>query len=441
MFEFDLSRRGFLGDVAAAAAAFSAGMAAVGRAAEKAAPKSLRTVRFGFIGTGSQGCFDLKQALKNPACECVAICDINPASLVKGAKIAKGARQYADYHEMLDKEKDMEAVAIAVPLFAHASITVDALDAGKHVFCEKALAHTIEQCKAVCAKAKATGKFVQVGHQRRYSPLYAHAAALIKKDKVLGQLTTLRAYWHRNRDWARPLPKDPPKIDFKKWGYGSLDELVNWRLYTQYSGGLMAELAGHQLDVVNWMLGMTPIRVCGIGGLDWYDWAKHGRDVYDNVQCVFEYPGGLKLIYSSIATNEYDGYGEAFMGREGTLVLERSTNGLLFRERKALQQEWMKKADKTKVGGKSAITLDAGATAQTGMAAKQKGGKAMARKKRSHREDYRDEFASFFNCLRTAKRPFCSETEGMESAVTIIKANEAMRQRKVIELPKELYKI
>ena len=441
MLHGNVSRRGFLGDVAAAAAAFSAGMAAVGRAQEKKEAKDLRPVKFAFIGTGSQGCFDLKQALKNPACQCVAVCDINPANLAAGAAAAKADRTYADYHEMLAKEKDVEAVAIAVPLWAHAQITLDCLDAGKHVFCEKALAHSVDQCKAVCRKAKATGKFVQVGHQRRYSPLYGHAAKLIKKDKVLGQLTTMRAYWHRNRDWARPLPKDPPKADYKKWGYDTPDQLINWRLYTKYSGGLMAELAGHQLDVVNWMIEMTPVRIVGIGGLDWYDWAKHGRDVYDNVQCVFEYPGGIKLVYSSIATNEYDGYGEEFMGRDGTLIVERCTNGLLYRERRAVAQEWMKKADKTKVGKKSAITLDAGATAQTGMGGKQTGGKAMTKKKRSHREDYVDEFASFFDCIRTGKRPFCSEIEGMQSAVTIIKANEAMRTNASVELTPDLYKI
>jgi len=437
MWEKDVDRREFLGEVAAAAAAFSVGLAAGGLAAQKAQPKDPRPIKFGVIGTGAQGRFDLKQALRNPACECVAAADINPVNLAAGLKLcAKGARSYSDYREMLGKEKDLEAVLIAVPLSAHAQIALDALDAGKHVFVEKALAHTLEQCRAVCKKAKATGKWVQVGHQRRYNPLYAHAMKLIKKEKVLGQVTTIRAQWHRNGSWRRAVPRSAPGIDFNKWGYQDLEHLINWRLYQKHSGGLMAELGGHQIDVVNWLLGMTPIRVAGIGGLDWY---KDGRDVFDNVQCVFDYPGGIKMVYTSICTNAHDGYGEQIMGNGGTLVmLPRS--GLLFRERNAREVDWMKVADKTKVGGKSAISLDTAATAQKGMEGKKTAGKKMTGKKRSHRDDYRDEFASFFDCIRSNKRPLCSEVEGMESAVTVIMANRAMRQNATIELKPELFK-
>ena len=434
-----MDRRGFLGEVAAATAAFSVGMNAIGHAAEKAADaKNLRPIKLAWVGTGAQGRYDLRNALRNPACECVAAADINPANLAAGLKLcAKGARGYDDYRKMLDKEKDIDAVCIAVPLFAHAPVTIAALEAGKHVFCEKALAHTVEQCQAVCKAAKATGKFVQVGHQRRYNPLYHHAMNLIAKDKVLGKVTTIRAQWHRNGSWRRPVPKTAPKIDLAKWGYKDLEHLINWRLYQEYSGGLMAELGGHQIDVVNWLLGMVPSRVTGIGGTDWW---KDGRDVFDNVQCIYEYPGGIKMVYTSICTNAYDGFGEQIMGDAGTLLMLPGT-GMLFRERKAVDLEWMKKANKTKVKGKSAITLDTGATAQSGMGGKATGGKKMKGKKRSHADDYRDEFASFFDCVRTGKRPFCSEVEGMESAVTVAMSNKAMRENTSIELKPELYRI
>ncbi len=436
MFERSMDRRGFLGDVAAAAAAFSVGMAA-SRAADAPA-KDLRTVKFGFIGTGAQGRFDMKQALRNEGCECIAVADINPANREAGRAVAgEKARAYTDYREMLDKEKGLEAVVIAVPLFAHAPITLDALDAGKHVFCEKALAHTLEQCQAVCRKAKATGRWVQVGHQRRYSPLYRHAMKLMQKDKALGELTTIRAQWHRNGSWRRAVPTDAPAFDVGKWGYDSLEHLINWRLYPKYSGGLMAELGGHQIDVVNWVLGMVPCRVTGIGGLDWWE---DGREIFDNVQCIFDYPNGIKFVYSSICTNAHDGYGEEFMGRLGTMIVEASRSGFLFQEKNAADLEWMKKADRTKVGKKKAITLDTGATAQTGMAAKQTEGKAVAAKKRHPFDDYRDELAHFFDCIRTGKRPFCTEIEGMESAVTVIMANKAMRENASIELKPEIYK-
>ncbi|MFW6162819.1 MAG: Gfo/Idh/MocA family protein [Planctomycetota bacterium] len=440
-----MDRRRFLGDAAAAAAAFSVGMAASGAAEAPAEGEDKRPVKFGFIGTGAQGRFDMKQALRNEACECIAVADINPVNRQLGVKTAGGkARGYADYREMLDKEKDLEAVVIAVPLFAHAPIVLDALDAGKRVFSEKALAHTVEQCQAVCRKAKDKGSWVQVGHQRRYSPFYGHAMKLMRKDKALGAITTVQAHWHRNGPWRRAVPKDPPAIDFKKWGYESLEHLINWRLYTDYSGGLMAELGGHQLDIINWLLDMVPTRVTGIGGTDWYD---DGREVFDNVQCVFEYPNGIKFIYSSICTNAYHGFGEEFLGRDGTLLIEgvgRHYNGYLFRERRAADLEWMKEAKKSKVGGKKAITLDTGATAQTGMKGKQKEGKAMGskgKKKRSRFDNYRDEFAAFFDSCRTGKRPFCSEIEGMESAVTVIMANRAMRENTSLEIKPEIFQV
>jgi len=89
-------------------------------------------------------------------------------------------------------------------------------------------------------------------------------------------------------------------------------------MYREYSCGLMAELGSHQLDVANWVLGARPIKVAGFGGIDYW---KDGRETYDNVHLVYEYPDGVRMLYSSIATNAHFGSSEQIMGDKGTVVL------------------------------------------------------------------------------------------------------------------------
>ncbi len=144
-----------------------------------------------------------------------------------------------------------------------------------------------------------------MGLQRRYSKFYQLAKQLVDKG-VLGNVTHIHAQWHRNPGWVMN-------------GF-------NWRLYKQFSGGLAAELASHQLDVADWIFGSAPEYVIGVGGLDtWHD----GRDVLDNIQLIYKYPKNQKVVYSSITTNAHMPYlnstrpefGECIMGTAGTLEM------------------------------------------------------------------------------------------------------------------------
>jgi predicted dehydrogenase len=146
---------------------------------------------------------------------------------------------------------------------------------------------------------------LQVGLQRRYSRFYQIAKAMVDKG-LLGNVTHVHAQWHRNPGWVMR-------------GF-------NWRLYREYSGGLTAELASHQIDIADWMFGATPEYVIGVGGLDTW---KDGRDVYDNIQLIYKYPNNQKLVYSSITTNSHMPYlgatrpefGEIIMGTGGSLEI------------------------------------------------------------------------------------------------------------------------
>ena len=193
-------------------------------------------------------------------------------------------------------------VVIALPLWLHAPVAIEAMKAGKHVFCEKLMAHSVGECKEMVRVAHETNRLLAIGHQRHYSALYDNANYLVQNGH-LGEIRHIRALWHRNKAtpdarqgqgrqvplrrerrprlrpatrpgtsstttrWKPPIPTDDTNVDFKKYGYKSLEELVRWRLYNRTGAGLMAELGSHQLDACSIFLGKEhPLAVTGIGG-------------------------------------------------------------------------------------------------------------------------------------------------------------------------------
>jgi predicted dehydrogenase len=360
-----VSRRAFLKTAAAAPAlgAFYFGY-------EKLKGKP---VKVGFIGTGKEGGVLLTQHPPEYM-EIVGIADLRPSNLkvaltgegnddrvglIKklGHKTATQIKQYADHHELL-KDPDIEAVVIAVPLNVHASITIDALNAGKHVLCEKLMAYNITECKEMIRVAKKANRLLAVGHQRHYSVLYDNANDLVKQG-VLGDIKFIRASWHRNNSfpnidsWVKPvLADDKEKLADRvsQYGFDSLEQLVNWRLYNKTGGGLMAELGSHQMDACSIFLGKVhPLAVQGYGGRNFYhvkgvgskDKQNDPREIDDHVYVTLEFPGRhydedkndiVIVTYSSMNTNSMEPYGETIYGSRGTLVTEMEQKMMLYKE-------------------------------------------------------------------------------------------------------------
>jgi predicted dehydrogenase len=281
------------------------------------------TVQYGFIGTGSRGQYLLQHLKGVDNGTCVAVCDVYQPAMAKAADIiGTKPKQFKDYRELLS-DKAVDAVLIATPLYMHFPATRDALDAGKHVFCEKSLVFKPEEIHALRALAHSKPKQVlQVGLQRRYSKFYQTAKQMIDKG-MLGTVTHIRGQWHRNTfakdPWNKPVPPD------------RTDKEVNWRKYREFSGGLTAELGSHQIDVADWMFGATPEFVVGVGGTDYI---KDGRDIFDNIQLIFKYPKGQKLHYTSLTTNKHlplfnserTEFGEVIMGTQGTIHITVGTD-------------------------------------------------------------------------------------------------------------------
>jgi predicted dehydrogenase len=249
---------------------------------------------------------------------CVALCDIQPEQLKKGvAAIGNNPKTYSDYRELLDR-KDVEAVFVLTPLFVHFPLTRDALDAGKHVFCEKCLVFKPEEVHAMRAIAAAhPNQVLQTGLQRRSSYFYQTVKQMVDKG-ILGDVHHIHAQWHRN------MINTPSSLWTMKPGGES--NINNWRVFRSMSGGLTAELTSHQVDVADWMFGSTPDFVMGLGSLDTL---KDGRNVWDNIQLTYRYPKGQKLTYSSISTNSFSPYfngqrtemAECIMGTDGTIEI------------------------------------------------------------------------------------------------------------------------
>jgi len=170
---------------------------------------SMRPVRAGIIGIGGQGGVLLENAPPSHI-QIKAVCDIFPANRERALKIAQErhdpeAKAYEDYRELLER-RDLEAVIIATPLWQHAPMSIDALNAGKHVFCEKNMAKGIDECRQMLEAARSAGKNLQIGHQRTYNPLYHEAKELIDAGTI-GDVYHVRTLWHRNGDWRRKVPE------------------------------------------------------------------------------------------------------------------------------------------------------------------------------------------------------------------------------------------
>jgi len=469
-----------------------------------------RPVRAAIIGTGNEGCQAMIRDHNRDYLDYIRVCDARPSQLERAKKEFGTHKQYtaADLkamkwsHEIKDVmgDPDVELVVIALPLWLHAPIAIEAMKAGKHVFCEKLMAHNVSQCKEMCKTAREANRLLAIGHQRHYSVLYDNANELVKAG-MLGDIRHIRALWHRNngqpqiaknrdgtlqyddqgnpvyvRDdaghivyfdgWKPPIPPEDKGINFDKYGYKSLDEMIRWRLYNRTGAGLMAELGSHQLDACSIFLGKKhPLAVTGIGGTFFY---QDGREVDDHVFVNFEFPVNLDddhkpvgnerviVTYSSINTNGFEKYGEELMGTKGTMIVEEERDLYLFNETDRnrpsagvgpLTSYTIEKSG----GGKAALETSPSAAGPT--AAASLGGLATANISRG----YREELEHFAYCIRKgnasdfhapaklsredleknagarALLPRCRGEVALADAVIALTSNLAMRQKRRID--------
>lgn len=272
-------------------------------------------LHLGIIGPGSRGRFLMSFLCDNPKVEIVAIADLYQPSVDEALKMVPKAKVYHDYRQLLD-DKNVEAVLVATPLPTHCQIVLDAFDAGKHVYCEKTIGYTMDECKRMYDKHLQTGLIFFTGQQRLFDPRYIKAMKMVH-DGVFGDITQVRAWWNRNNDWRREVPSKQIKLLNGSTVDG--EHYINWRLYNATSHGLMTELACHQLQVGTWAMGKLPKKVMGDGALTFW---KDGREVFDNIQTIYVFDDGRKMSWGSDIANKKYGLEEQILGSKGTVEPE-----------------------------------------------------------------------------------------------------------------------
>lgn len=438
-----IDRRKFLG-VAAAGVGLLLTQKQRGVAAPPARVSS-DEVNIALLGAGAQGLVLMNSCLKIPNVRFRAVCDIWEAYNLRRAqrmldKFGQKVNAYLDYRKMLAKEKSLDAVLIATPDFWHADQTVDSLREGLHVYCEKEMSNTLEGARRIVRAARRSGKLLQVGHQRRSNPRYLHCyRKLLEEAKLLGRITMVNGQWNRSVQPDNGWPKGSA-IDaavLKAYGYRSMHEFRNWRWFRRLGGGPVVDLGSHQLDIYNWFLDSRPKSVVASGGIDYYDRKTH--EWFDNVLATFEYEtprGKVRAFYQTISTNSNQGYSESFMGDQGTLIIsESSSRGAAYREPTA--PEWDKWVSLGYLKAPAAEPQKPQADSVLDVR------ETLAPPSYELPVKFDDPYhkphlENFFNAIRGKEKLNCSADLGYETAVTVLKVNEAVESgRKILIDPRE----
>ena len=439
-----IDRRKFLGYAAAA----GAGLLLTRRGAEGAQGKrkgSADEIRIALIGAGAQGQVLMNSCLKIPGVRFQAVCDIWEAYNLRRAqrmleKFGQTVTAYEDYRQMLEKEKGLDAVLIATPDFWHAPQTVDCLSAGLHVYCEKEMSNTLEGARRMLRAARETGNLLQIGHQRRSNPRYLHCyRKLIREAAILGRMTTVNGQWNRSVQPDNGWPKGAV-IDgaiLRKYGFRTMAEFRNWRWYRHLGGGPVVDLGSHQIDIYNWFLDATPATIIASGGTDYYDKATH--EWFDSVLATLEYEtrtGKVRAFYQTISTNSNQGYFESFMGDQGTLVISESAGrGAAYREPAA--PDWDKWVSLGYLNAPAAEAkkpqTDAVLDVRETLAPP-----SFELPVKFSDPYHKPHLENFFNAVRGKEKLNCPPELGYETAVTVLKVNEAVESgKKIILSPRE----
>ncbi len=324
-----LNRRTFLGTagLAVAGARLQALGASPGSGQRTAANDQ---IQFALIGAGLQGQRDAAIALQVPGVRLVAVADCYDGRLARSKELwGNSLFTTRDYGEILSR-KDIDAVIVATPDHWHRRIAIDAMTAGKDVYCEKPLIHAYAEGPEIIESAGSTKRILQVGSQRVSSMLYIKAKELLASGAI-GQLNMVTARWDRNSSlgaWNYSVPPDAstetcdwsrflgsaPKITY------NAERFFQWRKWKDYGTGVAGDLFVHLFSGTHFITGAQgPTRGMATGGLRFW---KDGRDVPDVMLAMFDYPQGFNL---SIRVNFVDGGEESegliFTGSEGTMEI------------------------------------------------------------------------------------------------------------------------
>jgi len=404
-------RRSFLKGAAGAAAA------TLLQPELSATPRRLSApVNVGLVGCGRQGRAMLAELSKIEGVTVKAVCDSDARRLRGATRRAPDASQHEAHAGLLDAGVD--AVLVATPTHVHREVAIDALAAGKHVFCEAPLAHTLADAKAIASAARRAERQVfQTGFQGRANPVYALARSFVRAGAIR-DVFQMRAQFHQKTSWTTP---SPDAARFK---------LLNWRLDPTVSTGLLGEIGAQQFDVVHWFTGKYPTSVRATGGVLVTD---DGREVEDTVHAALHFESGARFDWDATLGNSYEGQYELLMGTMGAVKLGWS-HGWMFKEADAATQGWEVYANRQQFHNDEGITLIAEATK---LAAQGKLQEGVGLPNPSLYYALEDFLTSVTDGVPVA----CSAEEGLRATAVALRACEALRTGAEVAIPAEDFKV
>src|SRR3954471_3678963 len=283
-------------------------------------------IRVGVIGTGGRARSLMSLLKKLPGNQMTAVCDVYEPRLLQAAEIAgPAAAKVADYRRILDN-RDIDAVVIGAPDHWHKRITLDAVAAGKDVYVEKPVSHTIAEGEEMVRVIEASKQIVQTGTQQRSWDHFVLGKQIVDSGR-LGQITFVQTYWYQHSTAGNYAPVSMDKLDWKSWLGSAPDRpfaperFYQWRHFWDYGGGCITDLMTHWIDVAQWYMNAdAPATAACVG----HNYNIKLWEAPDTVTATLEYPTNFMAAYLGTYVSKVDDGGLEFRGERGTLKVDRA---------------------------------------------------------------------------------------------------------------------
>jgi predicted dehydrogenase len=306
--------------------AATAGLALGTRMPSARAQGANNRVRIGTIGTGGRARGLMNLLKRVSGAELVAVCDVYEPRMAQAAEIAgTTAIKVGDYRRVLDN-REIDAVLIGTPDHWHKQMTLDALAAGKDVYVEKPVSHSIEDGVAMVKAVEGSKQIVQTGMQQRSWEHWVLAKQLIDAGR-LGQITYVQTYWYQHATFGNFAPVTMAALDWKGWLGPARDQpfdparFYQWRHYWDFGGGGITDLMTHWIDAVQWYLGVdAPLTAITTGA----QYQLKGWEAPDTVTVTLEFPKNFIANYLQTYVSRVDDGGVEIRGDKGTIRIDRA---------------------------------------------------------------------------------------------------------------------
>jgi len=370
-------------------------------------------VRVGMIGVGGRGQDLLKQVLKVPQAELVAIADVYTRRRDEAKQLAPGIQTLDDHRRLLER-KDIDAVIVASPLHIHARHFVDTLAAGKDLYSEKTMTWSIPEAEQCLAAAKKSDRVVQIGLQHESSGALADARKWIK-DGIAGKICQVESWMsrnsrHGNGQWVRPIPSDctAENVNWKAFLNGRPDrpfdphKFMNWRLFWEFSGGNVTENMVHQIAWIMTALDLPLPNAAYMSGGVFSE--KDGRQAPDTIVVTLDFPNDTVVGWQSTFSNSQYGLGERLLGSDGTIEHVSGANDMVTGRSAESTRYYPEKVNRPDGAALKGETPN------------------------------QNHMANWIDCVRTRKTPNAPVDIGYRSAIAAHMANMSYRQKQRVTL-------